>query len=120
MAKRVLIVEDDVAVLEVLQMMLSENYEVILARTGKEAIYSYKMYKPDIVLMDIVLPDLDGIEATKEIKKRDPDAKIIGITAFSIQKGKDLLKAGALEIIEKPFTRKKLIDTIEKHLRGLY
>lgn len=118
MARRVLIVEDDVAVLEVLQMMLSENYEVILARTGKEAIYSYKMYKPDIVLMDIVLPDVDGIEVTKEIKKRDSNAKIIGITAFSVQKGKDLIKAGALEIIEKPFTRKKLIDTIEKYLKA--
>lgn len=117
MGRCVLIVEDDVAVLEVLQMMLSENYNVILAKNGKEAIYSYKMYKPDIVIMDIMLPEIDGIEATKEIKRRDPNAKIIGITAFAIQKGKDLLKAGALEIIEKPFTRKKLIDTIEKYLK---
>ncbi|MEM2727189.1 MAG: response regulator [Archaeoglobaceae archaeon] len=117
MGRCVLIVEDDVAVLEVLQMMLSENYNVILARNGKDAINSYKMYKPDIVLMDIVLPVIDGIEATKEIKKKYPNAKIIGITAFAIQKGKDLLKAGALEIIEKPFTRKKLIDTIEKYLK---
>jgi len=117
MAKRVLIVEDDLAVLEVLQMMLSENYEIYSARNGREAIYSYKMYKPDIVLMDIVLPDMDGVETTKEIKSRFSDAKIIGITAFAVQKGKDLLKAGALEIIEKPFTKKKLVDTIEKYLR---
>ncbi|MCQ4153882.1 MAG: response regulator, partial [Archaeoglobi archaeon] len=103
MAKRVLIVEDDLAVLEVLQMMLAEDYEIYLARNGREAIYSYKMYKPDIVLMDIVLPECDGVETTREIKSRYPDAKIIGITAFSVQKGKDLLKAGALEIIEKPF-----------------
>ncbi|MCX8172917.1 MAG: response regulator [Archaeoglobaceae archaeon] len=118
MRKRVLIVEDDLAVLEVLQMMLSEDYNIIVAKNGREAIYSYKIYKPDIVLMDIMLPEIDGIEAAKEIKKRDSNAKIIGITAFALQKGKDLLQAGALEIIEKPFTRRKLIETIEKHLKN--
>ncbi|MCS7130737.1 MAG: response regulator [Archaeoglobaceae archaeon] len=116
MPKWVLIVEDDSAVLEVLETMLSERYKVITATNGKEAVNNYRMFKPDIVLMDIMMPVMDGIEATKEIKSKYPNAKIIGVTAFASQKGKEILEAGALEIIEKPFTKKKLIETIEKYL----
>jgi two-component system chemotaxis response regulator CheY len=116
MPKWILVVEDDMAVLEVLETMLSERYQVIKATNGREAVNSYRMFKPDLVLMDIMMPVMDGIEATKEIKSRYPNAKILGITAFASQKGKDILEAGALEIIEKPFTKKKLIEMIEKYL----
>lgn len=61
---------------------------------------------------------MDGVEATRETKKIDPQAKIIGLTAYSRKRGKDLLKAGALEIVEKPFTRNQLIEVIEKYLKG--
>lgn len=113
---KIMVVEDDVAVLEVVQLMLGDKYEVIVATNGEDAIKKYKMFKPDIVLMDVMMPVMDGIEATKEIKKIDPDAKIIGLTAYARSKGEELLKAGALEIIEKPFTRSKLIEVIEKYL----
>ncbi len=116
MHKWILVVEDDSAVLEVLETMLSGRYRVIKATNGREAVNSYRMFKPDLVLMDIMMPVMDGIEATKEIKSRYPNAKILGITAFASQKGKEMLEAGALEIIEKPFTKKKLIETIEKYL----
>jgi CheY-like chemotaxis protein len=111
---RVLIVEDDITLLEVIKLMLSD-YEVILAANGREAVEKYRIYKPDIVLMDIVMPDMSGIEATKEILKMDPNAKILAITAFAVHKGKEMLEAGALEIIEKPFRRKELIERIEKY-----
>ena len=117
MRKRILIVEDDAAVLEAIQLMLSDNYEVIVATNGLEAVKMYETYKPDIVLMDIAMPVMDGVEATKEILKRDPGAVIIGVTAYAAKRGKELLEAGAKEIVEKPFTRKKLIETIEKYLR---
>lgn len=115
--KKVLIVEDDDSVLEVLKLMLSKsNYQIIVARNGEEAVNCYKFTRPDIVLMDIELPVMDGITATKMIMEIDPNAIIIGVTAYSISKGRDLIQAGAKEIIEKPFSKKKILQTIEKYI----
>ena len=114
--RRVMVVEDDSAVLEAVQIMLGHKYEIVPATNGEEAIRNYKMFKPEVVLMDVMMPVMDGVEATREIKKIDPQAKIIGLTAYAMKKGKKLLEAGALEIIEKPFTRKQLIEVIEKYL----
>jgi CheY-like chemotaxis protein len=118
MKHRILVVEDDAAVLEVLQLMLSEKFDVIVATNGKEGVRLYESLKPDLVLMDIVMPEMDGVQATREILKKDPNAKILAITAYASHRGHEMLEAGALEIIEKPFTKKQLIETIEKHLES--
>lgn len=115
--KKVLIVDDDLAILEVLQLMLKDNFEVIVARNGREAVEKYRLFKPDIVIMDIVMPEMDGIQATKEILKIDPNAKIIAISAYAKHKGDEMLKAGALELVDKPFTRVKLLEIIGKYLK---
>jgi CheY-like chemotaxis protein len=114
--RKVLIVDDDQIVLEVLKMMLSDYYNVITASNGKEAVEVYKRQKPDIVLMDILMPKMDGIEATRIIKVMDPDARILGITAYASHKGKEMLKAGALDIIEKPVRKMELVEKVEKYL----
>lgn len=114
----VLIVEDDESVMEVLRIMLSDRYTVLEARNGREAIELYRSYRPDIVLMDIMMPEVDGITATREIRKIDPGAKIIGVTAYAKKKARELIEAGALEVLEKPFSRKDVISAIEKHLGG--
>jgi len=111
-----MVVEDDTAVLETVQIMLSDRYDVIPATNGEEAVRIYKMFKPEVVLMDVMMAVMDGAEATKEIKKIDPQAKIIGLTAYAKKRGKELLEVGAVEVIEKPFTRKQLIEAIEKYL----
>ncbi len=115
---KILIVEDDEAVLDILKIMLGDKYELAVAHNGREAIEAYKSFKPDVVLMDIVMPEMDGIQATKEILKIDPNAKILAVTAYTTHKGKAILEAGARETIEKPFTRKKLLETIEKHIQS--
>ena len=116
MRHRILIVEDDEAVLEAVELMLGKNYEVMKARNGRDAVKMYRVFRPEVVLMDIVMPKMDGVEATKEILKIDPNAKIIGVTAYASRRGKELIEAGAKEIVEKPFTRSELINTIEKYL----
>ncbi len=116
MRRRILIVEDDEAVLETVELMLGKDYEIMKATDGWEAVKLYKVFNPDIVLMDIVMPRMDGVEATREILKIDPEAKIIGVTAYASRKGKELIEAGAKEIVEKPFTRSELVGTIEKYL----
>ncbi len=114
--KKVLIVEDDDAVREVFTIMLAGNYEVLEADNGRKAIEIYMREKPDLVLMDIVMPDIDGVVATREILKIDPEAKILGVSAFTVHRGEELLAAGAREIITKPFTRKKLLEVVKKYI----
>jgi len=114
---KILIAEDDDSVLEVLRLILSkENYQILTAKNGREAVDIYRFARPELVLMDIELPEVDGVAATMEIKTIDPDAKIIGVTAYARSRGKELASAGALEIIEKPFNRRKIISTIKKYI----
>lgn len=114
--KKVLIAEDDLALLETLEIMLRDRYEVYIAKNGYELVKLFKEKKPDVVVTDILMPGLDGIEATKKILDLEPNAIVIGITAYYFSKAKSLLEVGAKEVVEKPFTRKKLIETIEKYL----
>ncbi len=114
---RVLIADDDDSIREILKIML-KDFEVVEASDGDEAVEMYKKFKPDIVLIDILMPGTNGVSATKKILEMDPNAIILGISAFAQSKGEDLLKAGAREIIRKPFTRKRLKETIEKHLES--
>lgn len=115
--KVILVVEDDLALLEALELMLRDRYNVVKATNGKDAVKIYSNIKPDLVLTDIVMPEMDGIKATEEILRMNPNAKIVGITAYYMSKEKDLIQAGAKEVLEKPFTRKKLLEVIEKYLK---
>jgi len=120
--KRVLIVEDAAYMQEMLVEMLEqekESYEVVgFAVNGKEAVEKYKELKPDLVTMDLVMEVMDGIQAIREIKKYDPNALIIVITALGTPEQRNAaLEAGAEEYLWKPFTVKKLSEAFEKLLR---
>ena len=117
---RIMIVEDRNSISEIMRdILLSNDYKVIgPAETGQEAIEMYLEFKPDLVLMDILLPDMSGIEATKGIIKKEPDAKIIAITALP-REGimEDCIKAGCRGFIVKPFRVTELIGQIEEVMR---
>lgn len=110
---KILLVEDEPDLLEIFKRMLSE-YEVIEASDGREAIKKFEEYKPDLVLMDIELPGIDGVEATKYILKIKPNTKVIGITAFASRRGAEILAAGAVEVL-KNFRMHELIAAVKKH-----
>lgn len=114
---KILIVEDDLGMVELLTKVLSKH-EVSVANNGKEAVEKFSKEKPDLVLMDIELPYMDGVSATREIKKIDPNAKIIAVTAFAVQRGKEILKEGAMDVIVKPFKVKDLLSRIERVLKS--
>ena len=113
--KKILLVEDEPDLLEIFGYVLSD-YEVIKASNGRDAIELFKEHKPDIVLMDIELPGIDGIEATRKILEYKPETKVIAITAFASRRGKDVLEAGAVEVLKKPFRMQELIETVKKYL----
>ena len=115
MQKTVLIVDDAVFMRMKLRQILEDNsYKVIAeAQNGIEAIEKYKAIKPDIIIMDIVMPEMDGIEALKRIKKLDPGANIIMCSAMgqiSIVMG--AIREGAVDFIVKPFERKRLLEAL--------
>ncbi len=112
----ILVVDDEPTMRDALKLILSKNFEVIEASNGLEAIKMYEKYKPDVVLMDIMMPIMNGIESTKLLLKENPDALILAITAYSSKKGEEMLKAGAKGILPKPFRRAELVEFINRYL----
>jgi len=114
---KILVVDDSLIMRKNITRMLEElGHNVVSeAKTGKEAIAHYSMQKPDLVTMDITMPDMDGIDAVTNIKKRNPEAKIIMITAHGQE---DMviksIKAGAKAYILKPITPIKIDEAINK------
>lgn len=112
---KILLVDDNDDLRMLYSLMLSE-FTVIQAVNGHEAVTFYKKHKPDLILMDILMPIKDGIEATKEIIEFDSKAKIIAITAYH-SKVREILLAGAKQAVNKPFRKKELIDIIVQELQ---
>lgn len=119
MANRVLIVDDAAFMRMMIKDILTKNgYEVIgEASDGAQAVEKYKELKPDLVTMDITMPDMDGIAALKEIKKIDKDAKVIMCSAMGQQAMViEAIQAGANDFIVKPFQADRVIEAIQKTL----
>lgn len=113
----ILVVDDSPIIVRKLSMLLEVlGYRVAgTAATGKEAIAAYKACKPDVVTMDITMPDMDGIEATRAIMGEFPNAKIVMVTSHGQEKMVlDALKAGAKGYVLKPFQQHKVYEAIQK------
>lgn len=117
MPKRVLITDDALFMRVTLKNILINNgYEIAgEAKTGKESIDLYRETRPDLVTMDITMPEMDGITAVREIRKLDPQARIVMCSAMG-QKNMVLeaVAAGAKDFIVKPFQPEKVIQAVRK------
>lgn len=114
MAKNVLIVDDSEFMRNLLREILEEEFEIAgEAENGVEAVELYDEKQPDLVMMDIVMPIRDGIEATSEIKDASPGANVIMCTSIGQEeKMKKAIKAGADGYITKPFQKPSVMDAI--------
>jgi len=113
---KIMVVDDAVFIRKVLKGILSElGYNVVAeASTGKEAIEQVTKIKPDIVTLDITLPDMSGIDVLKEIKKVNPFVQIIMVSALSGQEAvMQALKEGAVNYITKPFSKEKIENVLK-------
>lgn len=115
---KVMVVDDAASMrLRCRQMLVENGFEVAEAGNGIEAIAVYKEFQPDMVLMDITMPDMDGLAALKEIKKIDPGAKVAMVTAMGQQAlVMEAFKAGAVDFVVKPFDQEGVLETIKKAL----
>ncbi|GGG21865.1 chemotaxis protein CheY [Lysinibacillus alkalisoli] len=119
MSKRILIVDDAAFMRMMIKDILSKNgFEVVgEAADGQQAVEKYNELKPDLVTMDITMPEMDGIAALKEIKGTDPNAIVIMCSAMGQQAMViDAIQAGAKDFIVKPFQADRVIEAIQKAL----
>ncbi|MFD2670092.1 response regulator [Marinicrinis sediminis] len=119
MSNKILIVDDAAFMRMMIKDILSKNgYEVVgEANDGSQAVEKYKELQPDLVTMDITMPEMDGITALKEIKKMDGNAKVIMCSAMGQQAMViDAIQAGAKDFIVKPFQADRVIEAIKKTL----
>lgn len=102
--KAVLVVDDDPKHLKLVALKLTNvGYRVITAHSGKDALEVAKIEKPGLVLLDIMMPDMDGFETLKKIKAIDPDIPVAMVTAiWDNDEAKKAMEAGAYEYITKP------------------
>lgn len=119
MAKTILIVDDAAFMRMMIKDIVTRNgYEVVgEAQNGIEALEQYKKLKPDLVTMDITMPERDGISAVKDIMSADSSARIIMCSAMGQQAlVMDAIKAGASDFLVKPFKPERVLQAIEKAL----
>jgi DNA-binding NtrC family response regulator len=110
------VIDDEPVIHDVLgQLLTSEGYEVELSSSGEEALDKFSASSCDVILLDLLMPGMDGIEVLRRIRKIDPVAAVIVITAYaSVESAIAAMKIGALDYIQKPFKHDDLLMTIEK------
>ena len=118
---KLMIVDDSKMIRKTLRMFLEAGGHEIVAEAsdGEEAVENYKKFKPELVTMDISMPEMSGLEALRDIIEIDPDAKIIMISSLN---QKDLvitaIKEGAQSYLLKPMSKEKTLAEIKKVLEG--
>lgn len=120
MSKTVLVV-DDAAFMRMMirDILAKEGYVIHEAVNGRDAVEKYAELKPDLVTMDITMPEVDGISALRSIRQADPGARVLMVSAMGQQKMiVEALEAGALDFLVKPFQPTKVLETVKKCLEA--
>lgn len=115
MAKVLLV--DDAAFMRMrcAKLLQEHGHEVIEASNGREAVEMYQSNQPDAVLMDITMPEMDGLEALRAIREQYPDARVAMLTAMGQQAIViEAVKSGAKDFVVKPFERDRVLAAVEK------
>jgi two-component system response regulator PilR (NtrC family) len=112
------IIDDEPVIHDVLaQLLTSEGYEVEISGSGEEALEKFPSQSFDVILLDLLMPGMDGIEVLRRIKRIDPLAAVIIITAYgSVESAISAMKIGALDYVQKPFKHDDLLLVLEKAL----
>jgi len=116
--KRILVAEDNDSNFILMSYILKKDYQYERAKNGQEAVDMIEAGGFDIVLMDVKMPLMDGLEATKIIKERHPDLPIIALTANAFDSDRQLaLSAGCDDFLSKPVSGEVCLKTIKKYLK---
>jgi two-component system chemotaxis response regulator CheY len=115
---KVLIVDDaEFLRVRLTKILNTEGYEVFQAENGVKAVAAYQESHPDVVLMDVTMPEMDGLTALKEIIQLDPKAKVVMLTALGQESVVlEAVKSGAKDFVVKPFEQDRVMNAITKLL----
>ena len=113
---KILIVDDaEFLRVRITKMLSGDGFEVFEAENGVKAVAQYKAVHPDLVLMDVTMPEMDGLTALKEIRAFDPAAKVVMLTALGQESVVlEAVKSGARDFVVKPFERERVMSAIHK------
>ena len=116
--KTVMVAEDEESNYELVKNILQKRYNLIRARNGIEAVTLNEKEHPDLILMDIRMPEMNGLDATRIIKEVNPSTPVIALSAFAFPESiNEAIEAGCSEVLAKPFRVEELISTIEKYTK---
>jgi two-component system chemotaxis response regulator CheY len=120
MSKTILVVDDAAFMRMMIRDILSkEGYAIHEAVNGRDAVEKYEEVRPDLVTMDITMPEMSGIDALREIRAKDSGAKVLMVSAMGQQKMiVEALEAGAMDFLVKPFQPTKVLETVKKCLQS--
>jgi two-component system chemotaxis response regulator CheY len=115
---KILVVDDAAFMrLRAVKLLVEAGYVVVEAENGRLAVDAYTRERPDAVLMDITMPEMDGLEALAEIRKIDPTARVAMLTAMGQQSiVMDAIKRGARDFVVKPFAPDRVLGAVSKLL----
>ena len=117
--RRILIVDDEASVRDSLRMIFKKDYQVILAGSADEALVKLESEEPEVVLLDIIMPGKDGMEALKEMRERHPAIPVIMLTATkTVKTAVEAMKLGAYDYITKPFDLDELKLVVQKAIES--
>lgn len=113
----ILIVDDEEGIRDSMRMLLKDQYRLVFSGSGREALKLFRLESPDLVLLDIRLPDIDGLEVLGRMKDLDPEVEVIMLTALNtVNYAVSAMKAGAYDYLTKPFDIEAIQSVIEKVL----
>lgn len=99
------------------QALTAHGFAVVEAENGAVAVSKYESERPDVVVLDITMPEMDGLEALKRIRQLDAGAKVVMCSALSQQSVlMEAIRAGAVDFIPKPCQPEKIVETIQRHI----
>jgi two-component system, NtrC family, response regulator AtoC len=117
--KKVLVVDDEASIRDSLRLLLKTNFSVSVAEDGETALEMFDELAPDLVLLDVIMPKLDGLETLKRLRSRNPQVPVIMLTATTtVKTAVQAMKAGAVDYLNKPFEIEELtsliVDTLDR------
>ncbi len=115
--KTILVAEDEESNFELVRIVLQKRYNLVRAHNGIEAVMMNEEEKPDLILMDIRMPGMSGLDATRIIKEVNPDTPVIALSAFAFDENiREAKNAGCDEFLPKPFKVEDLIEAIKRYI----
>ncbi len=115
MKPTILVVDDEQGARDSLEVILEDNYQVLTAESGQEALDTLKKTPVDVILLDVHMPEMDGLETLRKIKEQDEEIDVIMISALNLaRKAVDSIKSGAYDYITKPFEPEDILSSVSR------